>query len=230
MFHSSWKACQFKLILPSLKWLWRYAPDGMESFKEIACNSSIRCCRRTYLGSDHSTRWISSKLKLYLIALSQIVLDHGGPRAYSVHSNAVVVLGTYYSVLLGNLRPLPLVSPWSPLGPEVQTSLIRTGSLFPEKRFFVIERVAESITFSFAAFVFMDVLFYMTPLTFRGFFLGLGVMLGASRVCCAMLWPDQPYKVIEVRTLKEKLSVVDGRKGMGAGAICWANRRHGKSS
>jgi MFS family permease len=124
-----------------------------------------------------------------------LILDNGGPRACSMTSNAVVAVGCIVFSLANEfstfLVGLSLIAFG---GPGVQTSLMHVGNLFPERRFFVMGVVAESITLSFAVLPVLDVIWDSWDCGFRKLFAGLGCLLFLSSLSSFFLWPDSPYE------------------------------------
>ena len=134
-----------------------------------------------------------------------ILLDRFGPRCCSIVSNSFVAIGC---MVFSTSQQFSMFTLGICLiafgGPGAQTSLIHLGNLFPERRFFVMGCVAETITLSFAIFPLMDVLWQATPLGFRDLFGGLSAMVAISAVCSFLLWPDQPYEVKEPVTSSDE--------------------------
>jgi MFS family permease len=127
-----------------------------------------------------------------------ILLDRFGPRCCSVVSNSFVAVGCFVFAVSQQFSTFTFgICLVAFGGPGAQTSLIHLGNLFPERRFFVMGCVAETITLSFAIFPLMDVLWQTTQLGFRDLFGGLSAMVAVSAVCSFLLWPDQPYEVKE---------------------------------
>lgn len=123
------------------------------------------------------------------------VLDKGGPRSASVLSNFLVAVGCFIFASSTDVTTLTVGLCFIAFGgPAVQTSLIHIGNMFPERRFFVMGVVAESITLSFAIFPFMDAIYESTPLGFRDIFTIHGILVTISTIFSFFLWPDSPYE------------------------------------
>jgi MFS family permease len=131
-----------------------------------------------------------------------IVLDHRGPRSCSVLSNTLVATGCAVFAAAGDLRTYSMgIGLVAFGGPGVQTSLMHVGNLFPQRRFFVMGVVAETITLSFAVFPLMDILWETTGWTFRGLFGCLGLVVAMSALGSFLVWPDSPYEIQETVVL-----------------------------
>jgi len=131
-----------------------------------------------------------------------LILDKAGPRACSCFSNGVVALGCFVfaHAPTGSLQVFAMGTCLMAFGgPGVQTSLMHTGNMFPERRFFVMGCVAESITLSFAVLPVMDVIWEATDWSLREIFQGLAVLVALSAVTSFFIWPDAPYEVREER-------------------------------
>ena len=164
------------------------------------------------------------------------LLDTYGPRYTSCISNIIVSVGLFlfgnsYMIstsMINNVSSLTMytigISFIAFGGPAVQTSLLSIGNLFPNRRFFVMGIVAETITLSFAIFPLLDVIWEnmtrggsegesmaettgvlcgnTTPLpfgmnAFSFLFSVLSVIVLVSGIASYYVWPDQPYELLK---------------------------------
>jgi len=123
-----------------------------------------------------------------------MILDKFGPRACSFVSNGLVTLGCFVFCATTSVTVLTLgICLVAFGGPGVQTSLIHIGNLFPERRYFVMGIVSETITLSFAILPVMDLIWEQTGVSFQWIFGAYGVIMAASTAMSVLLWPDAPY-------------------------------------
>jgi len=145
---------------------------------------------------DETTQMFGTAASVNYISpfLLGMILDKFGPRSCSVVSNGFVAVGCLVFASSTTVNTLT----WGIClvafgGPGVQTSLIHIGNLFPERRYFVMGIVSETITLSFAILPLMDLIWQQTNASFQYIFGFYAVIMAASACMSWLLWPDAPY-------------------------------------
>jgi MFS family permease len=126
-----------------------------------------------------------------------IVLDTYGPRACSVLSIGLIMIG---SAMFAVSEPntMPLFVPGMCLiafgGPGTQNAIIHLSNLYPGWKATATAFITGSFQMSFVVFLIFDQLWMNWNLTYTELFAGYCVVCFINVVISLLLWPDEPFQ------------------------------------